>query len=432
MAKRLLFIAHTDNLKGGGELSLVELIKSAKKRGYKPHVVVPGPGEFAEKMSQIGVDRTPIRYYYWGRPYSANENSANLIAIKKIIELIDRKKIDCVVTNTLMIPWGALAASVVNKPHIWITRETLTHHHGHLHDNYDFIEAYSNTVFANSKDNANYLQKEIGMKNVKQFYSHVDVSNLQLNTRQLKPKIVYIAARIHPDKDQLELVKALSILERRRQLNIETVFVASYSEDDEYFQKIKSFIHQNNLDTKVRFVGYSSRPFKLVGSDDIFVRTSKHESLGRAITEAMKLGLVVVAADIPSSVEAFGLGGGNLYKAGDPSDLAKVLNKVISNSEESKRRAMEAREKILKTLSEETSHQPFFEELKKVLGQKNPRPEFRHIHSQFVNITGTLEDREALAAHYKRLAEQRNQAIEDMVNSKGWQAVLFARKILRK
>src|SRR3990167_3278084 len=290
MVKKLLFIAHTDNLRGGVELSLLELIKSAKKRGYKSYVVVPGPGEFAEEIKEIGVDCTSTRYYYWGRPYSASENSVNLIAISKIAQLVDKHKIDCVITNTLMIPWGALAASITDTPHIWITRETLTHHHTHLHDNYDFIEAYSNIVFANSKDNANYLSKEIGMKNVKQFYSYVDISNLQLNARPQKPRIVYIAARIHPDKDQLELAKALSKLERQKQLNIETLFIGSYSEDDEYFQQLKSFIGQNKLDKKVKFVGYSSRPFDLVSSNDIFVRTSKHESLGRAIAEAMKLG----------------------------------------------------------------------------------------------------------------------------------------------
>ena len=430
--QKLLFIAHTDNLRGGGELSLVELIKSAKRRGYKLHVVAPGPGEFVEKIEEVGARCTPIRYYYWGRAFSANESAANLVAFKKITELIKEHKIDCVITNTLMVPWGALAAAVTNKPHIWITREKLTHHHSHLHENYDFIEAYSNLVFANSKDNANYLQKQIGMKNVRQFYSFVDALDLRLNSEQSKPRIVYIAARIHPDKDQFELIKALKILQNRNQLETETLLIGGYKEEDEYFQEISSFAKKNNLAEKIEFVGYNPNPFELVGPNDIFVRTSKHESLGRAITEAMKLGLIVVAADIPSSVEAFKLGGGSLYKSGDANDLAKTLEKVIDNYRAFKHRAMEAQQKALKNLSEEASHQLFFEELSKVSGQINPRCELKSIYPQFSGVSETLEEREALLNHYKTLSEQRKQTIADITNSKGWKTVLFARKVLRR
>lgn len=432
MAKKLLFIAHTNNLRGGGELSLVELVKSAKKRSYQLYIVVPGPGEFAEKIKQLGVNCTPIKYSYWGRPYSASETISNLIAIHKIAQLITENKIDCVVTNTLMIPWGAIAAAINNIPHIWITREILTHHHSHLHDNYEFIEAYSNLVFANSRDNANYLKNEIGMKNVRQFYSYVDAASLSLNNQQVKPRIVYIAARIHTDKDQAELVKALSILQKRNELELETLLISSYSEDDEYFKELKSLITQNNLDKKVRFVGYNPSPFNLVGPNDIFVRTSKHESLGRAITEAMKLGLIVVAADITSSIEAFELGGGTLYKAGSPEDLANVLSKVTKNHQQFKQKAISAQKRALKNLSEEAVHQPFFIEIKRIFGQRNPRSELKYVYPQFVSIMKTLEEREALVTHYKKLAERRNHDIEQIVNSKAWKTVLFARKILRR
>jgi len=285
MSKKLLFIAHTDNLRGGGELSLVELIKSAKKKGYRVHVVVPGPGEFEEKMDQIGVEATTIKYFYWGRPYSPLESSINLISVRRIAELITQQKIDCVITNTLTIPWGALTASMTDSPHIWITRETLTLHRSHLHDNYDFIGAFSNIVFANSKDNAAYLRNEIGFENVKQFYSYVDPQGLRLNSRLQKPRIVNIAAHVRPSKDQFELVKALAELEKRQQLKLETIFIASYSNEDKYFQEIKSFIAQNNLEKKVTFAGFHPEPFELVGPNDIFVRSSKYESLGRSLTD---------------------------------------------------------------------------------------------------------------------------------------------------
>ena len=432
MAKKLLFIAHTDNLRGGGELSLAELIKSAKKKGYKVHVVVPGPGEFAKKMSLNHIDSTPIKYFYWGAPFSATENKENLAAVKKISDLIAKQNFDCVITNTLTIPWGALAAAITNKPHIWITRETLTLHRSHLRDNYRFIEAYSNIIFANSKDNATYLQKEIGMKNVKRFYSYVDPASLRLNSHQIKPRIVNVTAHVRPSKDQFELVQALAELEKKAQLDIEAVFIGSYSDEDEYFQNINNFIHQNNLSKKISFVGFHPKPFELVGPNDIFVRSSKYESLGRTITEAMKLGLICVAADIDSSKEAFQLGGGVLYKSGDAKDLANVLQEIIRAPKNFKETARQAKERALRNLSEEACHKPFFAELEKTINQQNPRPEFRYIFPQFASLLETLEVFEATAARYKKLNKRSRRDIDNIVNSKSWKSVLFVRKLLRR
>jgi len=427
---KLLFIAHTDNLRGGGELSLIELIKAAKKRGYKPHIVVPGPGEFSRKMDHIRVDCTPIKFFYWGRPYSAIENSTNLTAVKKIADLVTNQNFDCVITNTLMIPWGALAASITDRPHIWITRETLTLHRSHLYDSYEFIEAYSNIVIANSRDNATYLQREIGMKNVKQFYSYVDPQGLRMNSHQLKPRIVNIAAHIRPSKDQFEIVQALGELEKRNQLNIKTVFVGGYSDKDEYFQKIQSSVLQNNLVKKVSFVGFHPRPFELVGPNDIFVRSSKYESLGRTITEAMKLGLICVAADIPSSQEAFELGGGTLYKSGDPENLANVLQRIINEPNNFRGVARQAKKRSLRNLSEKACHQPFFTELEGTINQRNPRRELQYIFPHLVSSLEALKDLEETTAYYKGLAEKRQCDIVNITNSKGWKAVLFARKVL--
>lgn len=414
---------------GGGELSVVELIRGAKQRGYRPHVVVPAPGEFADKMKEIGVDTTVVKYFYWGRPYLPKENLANMQAIQKLTGLIKTLKIDCVVTNTLMIPWGALAASATDTPHIWVTREKLNNHRAHLFENYDFVSTYSNIVFANSRDNAEYLQFEIGMKNVKQFYSFVDPKQLSLDASIKTPRIINLAANIRPSKDQMEIAKALVELNKRKKLSLQTVFVGGFSEDDEYFKKVKAVIDNNNLGDKVSFVGFHAEPFKLMGANDIFVRSSKYESLGRTITEAMKLGLICVAADIDSSKEAFNLGGGVLYKSGDPEDLADALQKIINDPAKYLELAQKAEERALKNLSEQACHDPFFAELDGVVTQHNPRSEFRHLTTQFDGLVEAIKNLENLKDHYQNLAEKRKQTLDKIVNSKSWKTATHLQNI---
>lgn len=416
--KQLLFITHTDNLRGGAELSLIELIKAAMQRGFEVSVVVPSLGSYSEELEKIGVNCTPIKYYYWGRPYSATESQANLTAIRAIADLIVQQKVDCVITNTLVIPWGALAAAMTDVTHVWISRELLTLHHQHLSEYYDFVKDYSNLVIANSKSNADHIRKIASIKDVKQFYSYVDAKNLHLN-KNTKPKIINVAARVHPDKNQFELIKAAKILKSQNLLTTKVVIIGDFEVKDEYYQRLIKFVKDNNMQQDIIFTGFTKNPIKYIGENDIFVRTSKHESLGRTITEAMKLGLICVAADIPDSKEAFRLGGGNLYKSGDAAELASLISKIIGKIKVYKARALKAQKKALINLAEDPSHKPFFDALSKIISQPNPQRSLRHILPQ-LDIEKIIEYHEEKARLYKELADRRHRDIETITNSKAW------------
>lgn len=426
---KLLFIAHTDNLRGGGELSVLELMADAKKQGHLVYGVVPGPGDFASRLRELGIEFSAFKYSYWGKPTNGTEAGQNLNAVQLIADIVRTQKIDCIVTNTLMIPWGALAAAITNTPHIWISRELLTLHHGHLKEYYDFIGSFSNVVMANSKSNADYIRRVGGLENVGQFYSYVDSDKLKLGGPESKPRVVCIAARIHPDKNQLELVKALAQMKKQAKLSHKTLLFGAYKETDAYFRLIKKFIADNKLENEIEFPGFIADPFSIVGPGDVFVRTSKHESLGRAITEAMKLGLITIAADIPDSKEAFELGGGVVYKSDDPAELAAVLETVFGDYDKYKKEAKQVQHKVLKNLTMKYCHKPFMEELTRCAGLPNPRMELRHV-ADFIKGLSL-----AAAMHLKEVEslrqtiEKKQQTIDQIVNSKGWRMVESIRKI---
>lgn len=429
--KRLLFISHTNNLKGGGELSLLELLKAAKRKGFDIHVIVPGEGEFVNRLRDLGVKCTPIDYYYWGRPNSLEENKANLTAINKIAQIAAREHSDCIVTNTLMIPWGAIAASIVSVPHVWVAREFLVNHHSHLHEQYDFVSSFSNLVIANSRNNADYMRKIPGLENTKQFYSYVDIQNIKLNSDLKTAKVVCIG-RIHPDKNQSEIIEAIAYLKTNKKPFPKVVLIGDYQKDDAYYTKLTNLIKQNQLYKEVTFTNFKSNPYEFVGQEDILIQPSKSESLGRTITEAMKLGLICVGANIPGTREAFELGGGMLYEPGDVSKLGEIISAIHKDPEYYKKQAKVYQAKALKNLSEETCHSPFFREISEVYNLPNPRKEIGFIGPTFSGVERLLEIYENRANHYEQKSTKYKKDLENIVNSRSWKIILSLRKILRR
>jgi glycosyltransferase involved in cell wall biosynthesis len=224
---------------------------------------------------------------------------------------------------------------------------------------------------------------------------------------------------ISPTKNQLELIEAAIRLKIEGKLKNKVIIIGHHA-DDKYWQQILSLVQLNDLQDTVEFIGYQAAPYKFVGPNDIFVQPSQMESVGRVMTEAMKLGLVCVGADIPGTREAFRLGGGTTYKSGDSSDLAKVLDRIINNPRKYRAQAAESRKKALINLSEPACHDPFFNELSKILGQPNPQRQSRHLASSVVGGTNTLESQgEQIQKLHAELVERDNK-LKDIYDSKSW------------
>jgi glycosyltransferase involved in cell wall biosynthesis len=428
--KNILFVSHSEHLQGGAELSLLELLKSAKKRGYNPYLVVPREGEFSERIIPLEIKYLAVNYFRWGSATTVDlEKMTDLKATAAISRWIYDNGIDCVVSNTLMVPWGALAAAMADVPHVWIAREFFAHHRAYLQDHYDYVAAFSNTVIANSRSNADFLRQIAGIKNVKHFYSYVDVKEVSLSSKKGQPKIVSIGT-IHPDKNQLELLRSLAELKKQKKFsNVDITFFGHYRNDD-YFGELNSFVENNGLLNSVTFAGFTENPYGQIKHNDILVQPSKHESLGRTVTEAMKLGLICVGADASGTAEAIALGGGIIYKSGDHKGLAKTLSAILDQPERYKKEAVSAQLKAKKNLSEARSHQPFFNALKKAIGQPNPRRELRHLMPQLEKpllSENKVRELEAKVKHYQQVAERRKEDLNSIVNSKAWRAAIALR-----
>ncbi len=386
--KNILFVAPTNELKAGGEISHLELIKTAKKRGYKVHVVLPARGALDRQLKSLSISTYFAKYEYWEVPPSNKLEPTHLLSIDSICHYILQNEIDCVITNTLNIPWGALAAAFTDRPHIWIAREFPKLEFSYLVDRYEFINNYSNTVIANSKRLAEYMRNNLKIKKTKYFFSYVETKNLQLQRTAQPTKLVHIGS-ILPRKNQIETIKMLHYLKENYGFKPKLVFIGQYNIHDDYYQALIKEIKKYTLQKQVVFKNHTSSPFSKVSSNDIIIQPSKSESIGRVVTEAMKLGLIVVGSDIDGNKEAFKLGGGTIYKLGDIQNFGNTIANILNRQKYYKKRALIAQKRALKNMSETKCHNEFFIELNNVIGQPNPQGSLQYIYP-FLNISSSI------------------------------------------
>lgn len=376
---KLLFVSHDSRIHGGAERSLLALVQSAILRGYEVHVVVPRRQELYRALQQQGTSVHRVRYGWWD---AQNINGSDtLLSISNLSKLIDKVDPEVIITNSSVSPWGAIAASLCNKPHIWLLREFPDGNLDHLKRVYPFIFSVSNAVFANSRQLAKLASQADTGKTAGLFYSYVDVANIKLKPAHGKPSIIAIGG-IQPSKNQLEILKALAILQKKN-VTLSTTFIGPVL-DKTYGRQLHSFIEENEL-SNVTFTGSVENPWNLVKANDIFVHPSQTESLGRTTTEAMKLGLVCIGSNISGTKEAFATGDGLLYKLGSANELADKIMYVIDNSEQGAKLANRARLQALRNLSEKAAHDSLFKAVESIRHMPNPMGEWSALRQLFTN-----------------------------------------------
>lgn len=139
-------------------------------------------------------------------------------------------------------------------------------------------------------------------------------------------RIVY-AGQMISEKGVLTLLKAHQILQKRGQLRHELLLVGKGVQESE----LKDYAKASNLEN-VRFMGHNDSIPTFFGEADIVVVPSMwFEAFGLVVAESMACGAACVVSDsgaLPEIASDAGL----VFKAGDESDLADKLRRLINDS----------------------------------------------------------------------------------------------------
>ncbi len=443
----ILIISHSGG-SGGAELALTDLTRDLQSKGVISHFVVPAEGDMTKLLKQAAIGYSVIPFGGWAhlsalsRPKREANDAWNIKAVQEIKDLANKLQPDVIVSNTIVVPWGAVAAAVAQKPHIWMVHEYGNLDHGLIFD-YDyetvlrFVDNFSDKVIANSPNIKKHLSKIINSQKILQIYQRFNSvgtasspggppTNIFSKTKALK---IVLVGRVTESKGQLDAIKALAEIAAAG-VSAEIAFIGEV-ESKAYKKKIDDVIARNKLGSWVKFIGHVKDPAGLVAQADISLTTSQKEAFGRVTVEAMLAGKPVIGTNSGGTKYIIKDGvTGYLYEPGNANDLARIL--IQADKHKAKLKQMGSEAKRYAT-AEFTSDRYVNEVIKLIKSLKTHQPgdsrEF--LYDKFINHSRLVESRieeidktkNELAAAVNRLEaeviENRN-ILNNIYNSKSW------------
>lgn len=353
--KKILFLSPTGTMDNGAEISIFNLMKYLVEQGYEVVNIAPVSGDvevndYSRIFESNGIKCFLVSNQRWwwedapGMLFGSEEQRAASFrnTIDLIAKKIDEFDIELVITNTANMFQGAMAAAVQDVSHIWLIHEFPSGEFAYYKDKIEFIEEFSDEIFAVRGELSNNLQELFTRKKIKSFAPYTELEQVSLKKGDVQ-RIVSVG-RINPRKNQLELIKAYHQLNR---YDIELVFIGAW--DDEYKEKCLDYIKKNRL-KKITFLGNVDNPWEHVTSKDICVFSSAMETFGLVYVEALLNGVPVIISNNPGHMSAYDFfNHGCVYPLGDIDKLVEMIRVRLDNFDDFKSEtvnfSVEAKEK---------------------------------------------------------------------------------------
>lgn len=384
----ICFFSHSADLYGA-ERRLLELITELiEDHEVVCTVILPGKGPLKTKLEAVGALTSIVNYSHWADSdlVSEEERENRLISSFKNIltyttQQLSKVNPDIIFTQTMAIPWGALAASILGKPHVWNVCEFGILDHGlnffqPFKFTLDFITQSSNIVLTPSNVVKDTLFASIHKKKVQTLYSYVSVPFDTLSQdkgkyfTRIKATKLIISGTVNEGKGQKDAIMAVKELIKRGH-DIELIIMGNRA--TEYAKHLETIIKDNNLKSYVKFTGFKENPFSVMNQADITLLCSRNEAFGRVTQEAMFLKKPVIATNSGSSpeliTEKFN---GLLYSSGDYIQLADKIQYFIEHKDKIKEFGENGYRFATKNFTRETFGGRVYKLLRGVKNEVNP------------------------------------------------------------
>lgn len=357
--KSILFVSPTGDFSNGAEISIFQLMAHLAGKGHRVFNVYPAYSPHAEDAYRATCNAsgiTPIRVpelRWWpdapgGDVNTPPDSPADLAAIKKIRDIICANAVDVVISNTVNVYHGALAAAGEAR-HIWLIHEFPEGEFAYYRNKIPFISEYSDALFCVEGTLRTSLEPRLGGREIGTFLPYTNPGKLgefvssesdgsefadnefggSERAGDTQGRIVCIGL-ISERKNQLELLRAYAMLPEELKVR-GLVFIGGDGDGANYRRACDDLIAREAL-SKVSFLGRQENPWGHVSSRDIVVLPSKSETFGCVYAEALMCGVPVIASDNPGFAMVNRLfGGGRLYPCGDVDALAHVIGDMLGN-----------------------------------------------------------------------------------------------------
>ena len=394
MTKTILFISPTGTLDNGAEISIVNLMKFLVDEGYRvlnvfPDYKVPSQEEYRIALQNSGIKTyglTAVKWWWEESPGGSPGNHFMRVTsynknIKDIRNIIVDNKVDLVISNTVNVFQGALAAAFENVKHFWLIHEFPEGEFGYYKEKLDFIDKFSDDIFAVTGALTEDLEKYFLNRKIYSFapYTQMDPKEEIKTDSNFDNRIISVG-RLTQRKNQLELIKAFQLLNLE---GTELVFLGAWDED--YKQICDDYIAEHHLKS-ISFLGHVDDPWSMITDKDLAVFPSSMETFGLVYVESVLNGIPTILSDNAGHRSAFEYMNeqGHMYHLGDLKALTRTISDTLAQFNKEKREAVQA----VPSLKERYS-----------------------LESVYANITEKLEDNEL---HHKKV----NKSDIDFLNTK--------------
>lgn len=332
----ILFVEHTGTIIGGGQFSVLSLLKALCEKEYKVHVTVPQRGDYYEMLKDNGF--TPIIAdvnRFKGRGIIRLPK-----AVKQMRKLVIDVKADIVHANSARAALvSGLACVGTGIPMIWHLRvpgrEPL----------YDFlltilskrIVAISNFVATRIKS---FRKKVIVIHNGVEPVTKLMEEEIISVKKELgigEGPVIGTVCQLIPSKGLESFIKAGVIVIKNFPQAYFLIVGGEVADTIRYEKKLRQLSEQFNIADRVIFTGFKRDVYTYYKLMDVFAFFSEREAFGRAVAEAMMAGIPVVSTNVGGIPEIVENGKtGYLFPVKNEDIAAEKISFLLKNTDQAK------------------------------------------------------------------------------------------------
>jgi len=332
-----LFI-DTERVWRGGQDQLLTLIRGLRQRGHNVHLVCQPRTYLETRAAEAGIFVHPV----------AIRSEMGLVSLLRLISNFRRIRPEILAFNTpRAIIMGTLASRFSSiEARIIFRRVNFP-----LRNNFFTRFKYTwgiNCIVAISESIRWQLEAcGIPSSKIRTIYEGIDLSLYPKRTagkarRPEEPVVIGTVAHLSREKGLDHLIEAASLIPGV-QKRLRFVIVGT----GDCLPGLKELAQKKGLAEVIQFAGFHSNTYQYMKSFDIFALPSLSEGLSSAILEAMATSLPIVATEVGGIPELVKDGeNGLLVAPADPSALARAIQRLADNPEESRRMGLRGRERM--------------------------------------------------------------------------------------
>ena len=384
MSRPTILIADQFSELGGAQRSLLDLLP-ALAESYTPVVALPGPGPLTAELERLRIRWKPL---VLGHYRSGSKSPADMLryALRQ----------PALVTRLTQLAHVLRAALLyANGPRLFpatavVARRSDLHLLWHLH--LELASARERSLVQAAARLARpavvacshaclrpFPRRSLIRRSAEVVYNGVPLVKLPSQQAQrssamapLHRPIIGIIGALHPDKGQLDLLRAApAVLQAFPEARFRLVgAVADEAYARRLYQRAKTLGAR-----RVEFPGPLPSPTDALAGLDVLAVASHREALGRVILEAFGGGIAVVASDaggIPEVVEPGA--NGLLFHRGNADELARTLVQLLGDQSLREKLIRGGRESYQRRWQVERFRAEMLEKITRQIAQRPPRP----------------------------------------------------------